>query len=210
MAFGPFGRLLSLLAPLSCAACDAELEQDVLLCGACDVVEAPLVEPMNDDLIVVASGRYDGPLAEAIRRMKYGGRPDLARHLGARVARAVHAAKIDGPFTLVPVPLHPKRLAERGYNQSALIARHAGRSLRLPSNYRGLSRTRETLEQASLVRDDRLANTQDAFRSLARIHGRVLLIDDVVTTGATATACAEALRRAGAAVVGVAAVARVT
>ena len=103
---------------------------------------------------------------------------------------------------VIPVPLHPRRLAERGYNQAALLAAEVAPALGAALVARGLARVRDTAHQARLARDDRGANVADAFqaRRPERIRGRaVVLIDDVATTGATLAACADALRRAGAA-----------
>jgi ComF family protein len=156
----------------------------------------------------MASGAYGGPLARAIHALKYEGRPDLAAPLGRRLSRAV-ARHTLGPALLVPVPIHPRKLAERGYNQSALVAHTLGRELRWQVRERALRRARDTRAQARLGRGDRLSNVKGALIEREPLEGRlVVLVDDVVTTGATASACKEALARAGATVIAVAAVAR--
>lgn len=101
---------------------------------------------------------------------------------------------------VVPVPLHPRRLAERGYNQSALLARAVAEQLDVPFAPRALERRRETAQQARLGRADRLANMAEAFdvRDALAVQSRnVLLVDDVLTTGATLLACRQALIAAG-------------
>jgi len=164
--------------------------------------------PHECGISVVASGAYGGALARAIQALKYEGRPDLAAPLGRRLSRAV-ARHALGPALLVPVPIHPRKLAERGYNQSALVAQTLGRELKWQVRERALRRSRDTHAQARLGRSERLENVKGALIERERLEGsRVVLVDDVVTTGATVSACREALGRAGAIVIAVAAVAR--
>jgi ComF family protein len=158
----------------------------------------PIVDPA---LAIVACGMYRGALASAVRRLKYGDRPDLARPLGAMLGATVATSGLRADL-VVPVPLHPRKLRERGYNQSALLAGAVARAAGAPLAARGLVRTRDTAPQASLSKHRRRDNIAGAFRarSAKAIHGnRILLVDDVATTGATLRACAEALLTAGAA-----------
>jgi ComF family protein len=155
---------------------------------------------------------YGGAIAGALARFKYQGRPDLGRSLGALLALEVRArSRHLADAVIVPVPLHVSRLAERGFNQSALIARSVARRLRIPMFPLALMRMRDTPQQASLDREARIANVAAAFRARprARLQGRtVLLIDDVRTTGATIDACTRALSDGGAAAIVHAVVAR--
>jgi ComF family protein len=187
--------LADLLAPPRCAACDDELEPGSTgFCGAC----APLLEALTGAEGRVAAYRYGGPLADAIRRFKYAGHAELAAPLGALLvpsARA-HAAGLDA---IVPVPLHPRRLRERGFDQASLLAQEVARALSVPRRLDLVRRARPTLAQASLDRLGRIANVEGAFVATAAAAGlRVLVIDDVRTTGATLGAVAAALHARGA------------
>ncbi|XYH96095.1 ComF family protein [Sorangium sp. So ce1128] len=153
------------------------------------------------DAALVAFAPFAGSLAEGIRRFKYGDRPDLARPLGQLLLCAARDAGVRADL-VVPVPLHPRRLAERGYNQAALLAAHVADGLAASFAPRALRRVRSTAQQAQLPRDLRLQNVAGAFRVRApeRVQRRrVALIDDVATTGATLAACRDALLGAGAA-----------
>jgi ComF family protein len=153
---------------------------------------------------------YGGPIAFAIQGFKYQGRTALSRPLGAFLAGYLrsHALRFD---LLVPVPLHPDRLALRGYNQSELLALDVAKVSRLPVRTDLIYRARHTQPQATLNRKQRLENVRDAFLpgQAGLLQGeRVLLIDDVCTTGSTLKACAQALHQAGAGDIWALAVAR--
>jgi ComF family protein len=195
-----------LLSPPACAACDADVAAGVAFCAAC----AATVERGGPDGDPFAPFAFGGAIAVAIRRLKYDDRPDLAGPLSRLVAAACVRAGLVADL-VVPVPLHPRRLAERGYNQAALLAEPIARSLGARHLARGLVRRIDTPRQADLDRAARLENVRDAFsvRDDARVRAkRVLLIDDVATTGATLRACRGPLLEAGAAAVRAVVVAR--
>jgi len=159
-------------------------------------------------LPVFALGRYDGHLADCVRRLKYHDETHLAYPLGRALRELTARSRIDlSGAALLPVPLHPLRLAERGYNQSALIGRHlVGPSgARLETSC--LVRTEVRTAQALLSAAERRANLDGAFAArVARarsVGSPVFLLDDVVTTGSTADSCATALRAIGLGVTGV-------
>jgi ComF family protein len=160
---------------------------------------------------------YRDGMREAIHAMKYGNRPVLAAPLGRLLAEVAPDVLPTPPGgwaeALVPVPLHPARLAERGFNQAELLAAPCAAGWRVPVLGRALVRTRATPPQTDLDAAARRANVRNAF-AVARpadiLGRRLLLVDDVLTTGATAGAAAHALRAAGAAAVGVLTLARVT
>ena len=187
--------LLDMLAPRLCPGCAADLPPGAH--GFCQVCE-PLLEPLDGKLGMEAAYGYGGPMAEAIRALKYGRARDHAAPLAALLAeRAMrHAGRVDA---VVSVPLHRARLAERGFDQAALLARPVATKLGVPYLDGALERVRETAPQASLDGVKRAENVRGSFRAkLPRGVKRVLVIDDVRTTGATFAAAAEALRIAGA------------
>ena len=157
---------------------------------------------------VYSYGSYEGTLRKLVHLFKYSGMRPLSRTFGPLLAQALpREANFD---CIVPMPLHWWKQWQRGFNQSDLLAREIGRKWGVP--VRDLVRRRKnTVPQAGLTNAKRRLNMQGAFRvtrgrSLAGM--RVLLVDDVVTTGATASACARVLKRAGAAHVALLALAR--
>jgi ComF family protein len=158
-------------------------------------------------------GPYEGALRLAIHELKYRGRRRVASRLAAALVEDPGArALVAESDVLVPVPLHPRRQRERGFNQAALIAREVARLCDRPWAEAALVRRLETPPQAGLSAAERRRNVAGAFvvRRRGVVAGRVVtLVDDVLTTGATARACAQALRDAGAIEVRVLALARV-
>jgi len=178
-------------------------------CGLCRRLDPPFVQ-------AVAYGSYDGGLRELIHLLKYEQVRPAAVVLGRMLAEAVSGMESGSrPLVVVPVPLHARKLRQRGFNQSQLIARQAVKlgagSGRLVLRSRVLERQRETQSQIGLTRHQRRENLRGAF-AVSRpeeMAGReVLLVDDVFTTGTTVSECARVLRRAGASKVFVATVAR--
>ena len=160
-----------------------------------------------------AAVRFDDIARALVHAYKYGDRLDLAPLMGAWMVRAGREllGEADG---LVPVPLHWKRLWARRFNQSAALAAEIGRRTQIPAVNGALARVRHTPQQVGLTKNQRAENVQGVFRTRddkkTDIAGRrLILIDDVLTSGATADACARALLRAGAAHVDVLVFARV-
>jgi ComF family protein len=216
----PISRLLDLALPAACAGCGVEGEP---LCAMCrPALDARLTLPAGTPL-GLAEGPPEpllqldwcAPFAGATRRslhaLKYSGERRLAVPLGAAVAARWRAAGAGGDL-FVPVPVHPSRRRERGYDQAELIAAAASDVLGLPWRP-ALARTRATAAQYRLDRRHRASNVHAAFEVRAGpacgVAGRwVVLVDDVVTTGATLVACAEALLASGATAVSAVTVAR--
>lgn len=191
------------ISPSLCAACDGALERRSAFCPACasTVVRssAGLSASAEGLCEISAFGEFGGALATALRRFKFEGRPDLARPLGQMLRRAAAEAGLCADI-VIPVPLHPKRLCERGYNQSALLARSIVGEVSARLDTRTLVRIRQTEQQATLDQKSRLLNVQQAFALQGSVQNlRIVLVDDVYTTGATLQACADTLRRGGAA-----------
>lgn len=157
-----------------------------------------------------AAALYAGSLREAIHAFKFAGRRTLARPLAALLLEQCRPGLPADIEAVIPVPLAPRRESERGYNQAALLAERLAKALDVPLRPRWLARVRPTKPQTELTAAERRTNVREAFRGSPRVWGRhALLVDDILTTGATAAECARALRRAGARRVGVVAVARV-
>lgn len=197
--------VLDLLSPPHCAGCSFPMaghESGASFCAAC----GPLVEraphPWQPPAPDAAALAFQGPVADAIRRFKYARRVSIAKPLGELLADAAlpFAGSIE---SVVPVPLHPRKLRERGWNPSLLLARPVARALGAALRPHWLVRVRATRVQAGLCRDDRQRNVAGAFRAqpvqelAGRAGARVLLIDDVRTTGATLAEAARTLREAG-------------
>jgi ComF family protein len=158
----------------------------------------------------VAIGSYEGVLAKAIQLFKYQGKTNLTDPLGELLISGLE--KLSGADCLIPVPLHPKRLREREYNQALLLCDSVGRKTGLKVVPDALERVIETPPQTGLPLKNRRRNVRGAFsvKRTQMIDDRlVLLIDDVLTTGATVNECARMLKRAGAKAVYVLTLARV-
>jgi ComF family protein len=212
---GTARALESFALPQRCPECGSAADPDRLLCDRCREAIPPLrlelcarclahgSEPVgcrrHPGRGVWAAWVYDERAALLVHALKYGGRPRLAQALGPVIAAALPAgARFDLVFE---VPLHPARLRERGYNQAAALADAVAGALAVPRWSGALIRVRPTREQARLGPAARRANVAGAFRAIepAALGGRrVLVVDDVLTTGNTLEACLDAVRDAGA------------
>ena len=167
------------------------------LCGGCR-------EKLPHFTKAIAVGVYEGTLSEAIHILKYQKRQAMVKHLNDLMPDFL-LQRFAQSDIIIPVPLHKKRLNERGFNQSLLIAHYMSKSLNIPLYVNGLQRTRWTRPQIELTREERLKNVRGAFavkaglKPATTIKGKnVILVDDVYTTGATVNECAKVLKKAGA------------
>jgi len=218
------GALANLLLPWRCALCAGPAPAGRELCEGCEA-DLPRVEQACPrcalaSAVADVSGlcvrcaaqpprfhralaplAYDYPVDRLLLGLKFGRRAYLARALARQIAvrarEEIERGRLDAPDALVPVPLHPKRLARRGFNQSEEIARFVGKAIGVPVRAGICRRVRHTKMQSQLSDEDRRANVAGAF-ACSDAPLRPAIIDDVITTGATVDAVAGALAGAGA------------
>ncbi len=207
---------LDLLLPLHCVGCRWEGE---VICARCIEGLRRLEQPFCDTCAqpnvngrcqwclehpskidgIRAPYLFEGPLREAVHRLKYRGWRVAAPVLGGLLAGYLEHHKLPGGV-LVPVPLHPRRLRSRGYNQSHLLAKEIGKLLDLPVREDLLKRAKDSPPQVEArSSEQRRANVAGSFKATGVEGLSILLVDDVATTGSTLMACAAALKEAGAA-----------
>ncbi len=195
---------INLIFPPRCAGCG---QVDTFWCSKCqqeiDAMSlSEYIEPKSPLLGVAATGLHIGILREAVQALKYENTPTVAKPLGKKLSSCLQQQ--DWTYDIiVPVPLHTKRLAERGYNQAQLLAEQVASIMGTGCEVNALQRIRETKSQVTISGAERLQNIKDAFVANNQIvNGRsIVIIDDVYTTGSTLSACGEALLLAGATVV---------
>ncbi len=200
-----------------CAACAADLPRNEPACPTCAlpvsmISPAPChnctTQPPPFDHAFVPF-RYQPPVNFLIRELKFNGRLHHARLLGEIFAEMAGQHFTSWPDCIIPVPLHPKRLQERGFNQALELVRRTAREFGIPVIAEGLRRVRYTPPQSSLNRQQRQSNLLGAFVSGTRLSGaRIALFDDVITTGSTISECARVLREGGATDIAIWAIAR--
>jgi ComF family protein len=225
LIFNGLQQLLDLIYPPKCVSCQRSGQGS--LCKNCWSAIAPIHPPLChkcgyptqrsspscakcsphnlhylDAIRSVASYDDTPPLRSAIHKFKYQNYQSIGRVLAGLLADCYRTHRLETDF-IVPVPLHPIRFKERGYNQSGVLAAHLAAIINQPLDSKNLIRHRVTQTQMSLPADERKLNVADAFRCKTdALRGRrILLIDDVCTTGATLNACAEALKAADVAAV---------
>ncbi len=197
---------------LLCRDCLADFEK--VTSPVCSVCGMPFVSREGEDHVCEECLRkrpfyeaarapylYEGTIMEAIHQFKYGKKSFLADSLGPLLAQFAHSwlAK-SNEYVTIPVPLHAKRLRERGFNQSLLLARHVSERLNTELDFLSLRRIRYTSPQTGLGKKERRKNVKRAFKVVTpeAVEGKtVLLVDDVFTTGNTLNECTRALKKSG-------------
>ena len=212
--------LIALLFPPDCVLCGRGLDSLRILCPECEAdlpqVSGPRCrrcgEALSDGLLDLclwcgtreravdrfhALGPYDGPWGELVRALKFGKEAAVARFLAGRMTDWIRSRGVADAFDLITfVPMSPRDHRKRGFNQAELLARGVAKRLRRPA-CKALMKVRTTPPQSRLTARERRANLRDAFRLLRYGRERVLLVDDIGTTGSTVEECARALKRGG-------------
>lgn len=212
----PFAALMDLLFPPRCALCGKVAAPGTLICGdcarECTCAEAERRISLGENGNTISCRvpyRYEGKVRDAIIRFKFHGQTRSAAFFGRQIAALFQDAPV---FDLVTaVPISAKRRKARGYNQSELVARQAAARLSLPYA-ETLEKTRDNREQHRLAKPERRQNVKNVYAPVAGAvpnGARVLLVDDIVTTGATLAECARTLYAVGAGSVFCAAIAEV-
>lgn len=206
--------IVDAIYPPKCIVCDAILNGEMgYICTDCnsrinwlesDFFSVSLKKQAFD--LARSLAAYDGAWQEVVHGFKYNNRTDFACVLGEMLSR-----QVDYEYDLITaVPLHPKRLRERGYNQSALLAKVVAKETGFKCNLSVFKRAKYSAPQVGLAKEERMENIKGAFEFCGggKINADILLIDDVMTTGATVNECAKVLKRAGAGRVDVMTIAR--
>jgi ComF family protein len=223
----PFRIVFDAALPPLCPSCREPIGVTAGLCPACWSKLAPIERPFCERLGIPfvydpgpgilsmqaiadppayqrarAAVRYDEVARTLVHAFKYGDRLDLAPTMGRWMARAGHELLAEADL-IVPVPLHWRRLWARRFNQSAALAKVIGETGGLPVSHTALKRRKATPQQVGLTRSERALNVQGVFQVPAEgkaevARRRIVLVDDVLTSGATVDACARALLRGGA------------
>lgn len=210
--------VINAVFPPRCPLCDAFTDVRARPCKGCSIT----LHVLGGDAHLPALRKiwfsrcrsrfaYEGGIKDSLHNYKYGERLDLAKFLSDELA--IEAADIGVFDVIIPVPLHPRKLRSRGFNQSAILARRLGRVTSVKVDLDSLVRVRDIEPQVGLEKAKRVENVKGVFavnpKRYGYIAGRVvLLIDDVLTTGATINECARALMKADATSVSILTVAR--
>lgn len=216
LAHSFFRTFIDFIYPPLCLVCHSRLESDErFVCERCwslfHVLEQPLMPADQLDVLHNAAKYFHQSLAifpysdqiqELIHLMKYRSMPGIATHFGRALGNLVQTQHMCHTLDmLIPVPLHPLRCRERGFNQATLLAREIAHVTQIPLHDKVLKRIRYTQQQAKFNKEERAANVRNAFRLVDEsivMHKKIGLVDDVLTTGSTMNECAKVLCARGA------------
>ena len=200
-----YKQLTSWLPNEPCALCQQPVTEAIAICERCHP-KLPLLS--HPPLELLNSGRwhqiyipffYRKPFAPLIHQLKFDHKLHYARMFGLLFEEHLNRQALDMPDLIIPIPLHPQRLRERGFNQALEIIKGPAQSLQIPLDRIHCQRTRATTAQMDLDAKSRKTNLKQAFVYNQPLQGKhVALFDDVVTTGSTLLAAAQALKKAGA------------
>ncbi len=188
-------KIFHFLFPNSCVFCLESIASAKILCGECENFL-----PGNPNLIshgfeqLIAPYSYQKPISQIITDLKFNGKLKYAQLLGELLAQKIIQSGGPLPSLIIPVPLHPSRLKERGFNQAIEIAKVIGKNLRIPVDTESVIRLKNTQAQSNLKSKDRQKNVENAFKLNKKIKAtHIAIVDDVLTTGATIRALLNAL-----------------
>jgi len=185
----------------ACASCGLPIETSTHsdICGAC-LASPPLrLKPDQQQGKCISVLHYDSPVDYLIKRMKYHNQLSIAQLLGQLIANKIKQTAYPLPSEIIPVPLHTRRLQQRGYNQAAEIAKAITQVLDIPLNLHICKRVKSTTPQFDLPASERVSNIKNAFALSTQLQSKHLaLVDDVMTTGSTVWELASTLLQAGA------------
>ncbi len=201
--------LVNLVYPAVCQGCDQPLPlvNELQLCADCEARMLPTGWGNWVDRLTHSEGLdgaysgwfFSGPIQHFIHSLKYNDRAKLGAVLGRYLGRMLTSDLTDAFDILTAIPLFGARQRERGFNQSQWIVRGLAQALRKPADFGLLTRIRETRSQTELTSEERVVNVGDAFLASDKVRGlKIGIVDDVLTTGATASASAQALKKCGA------------
>lgn len=200
-----YRQLHTLLPPEPCALCSTPTDGEPALCPGCRE-KLPTLQQIPHELQqnphwekIIIPYRYSDPLSPLIQQLKFDHRLHLARLFGTLMVAALQQERINPPDRILPVPLHTKRLRQRGFNQALEIIRTPARALGVPIDRSSCNRVVHTDPQAGLKASARRENLREAFTVTRPLNGEsIALFDDVITTGSTIRAVSDALREGGA------------
>jgi ComF family protein len=196
----------AILLPYYCIICQSKSKQALDICKACES-ELPFIKENAKRDNLQALMQYKAPISTFITQLKFQQQLKFSRLLGALFVK--HIELENKPDFIIPIPLHPKRLKQRGFNQSLEIAKVISKKLKIPIDYKSLIRIKHTQTQSELPAKERKRNVKSAFHCHTDFTGQtILLLDDVITTGHTISETYKTLEKANPSKIDIWAIAR--